>query len=37
VVATDVAMGKFQGWGYYYSISNDLFRKSYPLYFKVDK
>lgn len=37
VVVSEVHMGKFDGWGYYYSISNDVFRKPNPLYFKVDK
>jgi len=37
VVTDEVSMGKFQGWGYYYSITNDLFRKAYPLYIKIDK
>jgi len=37
VDVSEISKGKFNGWGYYYSISNDLFRKSNPLYFKVDK
>jgi len=37
VVTSEVALGKFSGWGYYYSISNDVFRKEHPLYFKIDK
>jgi len=33
----EAAQGKFKGWGYYYSISNSIFRKKNPLYFQVDK
>lgn len=37
VSSDEVNQGKFKGWGYYYSISNNIFRKTNPLYFTVDK
>jgi len=37
VDVSEISLGKFNGWGYYYSISNEVFRKSNPLYFKIDK
>jgi hypothetical protein len=36
VDVSEISLGKFNGWGYYYSISNEVFRKSNPLYFKID-
>jgi len=36
VVADQSTKGKWEGWGYYYSLSNKLFRSGKPYYFDLD-